>query len=74
LNDQNPLLPTNPLLTVEEVAASLRVSRSTIWRWCQDGMFPTAFKIGRNWRIPRAELEAIMGSALPGKTPAEEGE
>jgi excisionase family DNA binding protein len=65
MNDQNPT--PNPLLTVEEAAAGLRVSRSTIWRWCQEGVFTSAFKIGRNWRIHRAELEKIIGQALPGQ-------
>jgi excisionase family DNA binding protein len=38
------------LLTVAEAAAYLRVSRATLWRWCQDGRVP-ALKIGREWRI-----------------------
>ena len=45
----------NELLTVKEAAAYLRVSRVTAWRWCQEGIIP-AFRIGRNWRIPRDEL------------------
>lgn len=45
----------NELLTVKEVAAYLRVSRVTAWRWCQQGIIP-AFRIGRNWRIRRDEL------------------
>ena len=38
------------LLTVAEAAAYLRVSRATLWRWCQEGRLP-ALKIGREWRI-----------------------
>jgi len=45
----------NELLTVKEVAAYLRVSRVTAWRWCQQGIIP-AFRIGRNWRIRREDL------------------
>jgi PTS system nitrogen regulatory IIA component len=45
----------NELLTVKEVAAYLRVSRITVWRWCQQGTIP-AFQIGRNWRIRRDDL------------------
>ena len=45
----------NELLTVREVAAYLRVSRVTVWRWCQQGVIP-AFRIGRNWRIRRDDL------------------
>jgi excisionase family DNA binding protein len=52
------------LLTVPEAAEHLRVSRSTIWRWCRDGTLSSAFKIGRNWRIHRSEVEGIIGQGL----------
>jgi excisionase family DNA binding protein len=48
----------NELLTVREVAVYLRVSRATVWRWCQQGNIP-AFRVGRNWRIRRDELLAL---------------
>ncbi len=48
----------NELLTVNEVAAYLRVSRVTVWRWCQQGVIP-AFRIGRNWRVRRDDLRQI---------------
>ena len=35
------------LLTVPEAAKLLRVSRSTAWRWCKDGILTSAFKIGQ---------------------------
>jgi excisionase family DNA binding protein len=53
------------LLTVREVAAYLRVSRVTVWRWCQQGIIP-AFQVGRNWRIRRDRLLALDESANPG--------
>lgn len=49
------------LLTVPEAAKLLRVSRSTAWRWCKDGILASAFKIGRTWRIHRSEVETLMG-------------
>lgn len=51
-------------MTVQEAAANLRVSRSTIWRWCKDGTFSSAFKVGRNWRVHRSEVEEIIGQYL----------
>ena len=45
----------NDLMTVAEVADYFRVSRVTVWRWCQDGIIP-AFRIGRNWRIRYGDL------------------
>ena len=51
---------SNQLLTVQETADKLRVSRSTVWRWCKDGTIPSAFKLGRTWRISSAEEEKII--------------
>ena len=59
------------ILTVQEAADYLRVSRSTIWRWCRDGTLSSAFKIGRTWRIHKSEVEGIIrqGVNQEGKSP-----
>ncbi|RMD58860.1 DNA-binding protein [Candidatus Parcubacteria bacterium] len=46
------------ILTIKEVAAYLKVSRTTVWRWCREGKLP-AFRVGRGWRIHRAVVEQI---------------
>ena len=51
------------ILTVEEVAQYLKLSRTTIWRWCNEGKLQ-AFKVGRGWRIHQSELEKIVGQKL----------
>ncbi|RLC70499.1 MAG: DNA-binding protein, partial [Chloroflexi bacterium] len=43
---------TDEIMTVQEVADYLRISRTTAWRWCNEGRLP-AFRIGREWRIKR---------------------
>lgn len=48
------------ILTVPEIAEYLKVSRTTVWRWCNEGKLP-AFKVGRIWRIRRSEFERIVG-------------
>lgn len=48
------------ILTVQEVANYLKVSRSTVWRWCNQGKM-LAFKAGHGWRVHRMELEKIVG-------------
>ena len=48
------------ILTVKEVADYLKLSRTTVWRWCNDGQLP-AFKVGRGWRIHRSVVEEIIG-------------
>jgi excisionase family DNA binding protein len=47
------------ILTVQEVADYLRVSRSTVWRWCKQGKL-NAFKAGSGWRVQRSELEKLF--------------
>ena len=44
------------VLTVQEVADFLKVSQTTVWRWCQSGKLP-AFRVGQQWRIHGQELE-----------------
>jgi excisionase family DNA binding protein len=48
--------PPSEVLTVNEIAGYLRVSETTVWRWCNSGKLP-AFRIGRSWRIRRTDLE-----------------
>ena len=56
----------NEVLTVKEVATYLRVSRVTVWRWCQRGTIP-AFRVGHNWRIRREDLLGLSEkSQFPG--------
>jgi excisionase family DNA binding protein len=47
------------LLTVEEVAAYLRVAPATVYRWCRNGRL-RAIKIGKEWRIARGDLESFL--------------
>lgn len=51
---------TQLLLSVTEVARQLSFRPRTIAKWCRDGTFPTAHKVGRVWRIavddPRLHL------------------
>jgi len=54
------------ILTVREVAEYFKLSRTTVWRWCNDGKLP-AFKVGRGWRIHRSEVEKITGQRSDGR-------
>ncbi|GIK37959.1 MAG: hypothetical protein BroJett011_17920 [Chloroflexota bacterium] len=51
------------IFTVQEVADYLKVSRSTVWRWCNEGKL-VAFKAGRGWRVRQSDLEKMLGQAL----------
>lgn len=51
-------------LTPEEVSMLLRVSVYTVRRWIKDGALP-AYKVGRGWRIERADLEHWLRQQRP---------
>lgn len=44
------------LLTIEELAAQLKLSRETIYKMAQKGQIP-AIKIGSQWRFDSEEIE-----------------
>jgi len=52
-------MKTLNLLTVEEVAALLRVDEATVRRWLRDGEI-FGLKMGRAWRISESELQAFL--------------
>lgn len=47
------------VLTADEIARYLRVSKTTVCRWCSTGRLP-AFRIGRGWRVQRILLERFI--------------
>ena len=51
------------IMTVQEVAQYLKVSRSTVWRWCNQGKLP-AFKAGRGWRVRRVEVDRMIEEGI----------
>lgn len=59
------------LLTPKQVAEKLKVSRKTVVKWIRSGKLPGR-KIGTLWRIDADDLEAFLGRAETGKTPASE--
>jgi excisionase family DNA binding protein len=56
------LADQHDLFTPEEVAAYLRVNPQTIYRLLRVGKLPGA-KIGHQWRIRRADLDAYLRGA-----------
>ena len=54
----------NEVLTVAEVAAFLRVNRSTVYKLIRRGELP-AFKIGSDWRFNRSQIEELFKVRTP---------
>lgn len=51
-----------PLLTVPQVAAELQVTAQTIRNWIDHGTLP-AVRIGRAYRVRRADVDALLDRA-----------
>ncbi len=51
------------LLTVAEVAEMLRVSTMTVYRLIRTGELP-AVRVGRNYRVRRADLDTYLHEQL----------
>jgi excisionase family DNA binding protein len=45
--------PENEIMTIEEVAAYLRLKPQTIYTWAQEKKIPAA-KLGKEWRFKRS--------------------
>ena len=57
-------VPMNEVLTVAEVAAFLRVNRSTVYKLIRRGELP-AFKVGSDWRFNRTQIEELFKVHTP---------
>ncbi len=47
----------NEIMTLEEVAAYLKVKPQTIYTWAQEKRIPAA-KLGKEWRFKRSIIDA----------------
>jgi excisionase family DNA binding protein len=55
----------NEYLTVEEVARFFKVSKTTVYRWTEEGKLKK-YKAGRYNRYKRSEVEQVMESGQEG--------
>lgn len=53
----------NEIMTIEEVAAYLRVSERTVYDWASKGELPGG-KIGTSWRFRRGDIEGWVDDRL----------
>ena len=53
--------PETQVLTLAEVAALLRVPKSTVYKLAQNGIVP-AFKVGKHWRFLLRDIQAWLES------------
>ena len=60
------------LLTCEEAAEYLRIHPRTVGRLLNEGKLP-GVKVGRQWRLRRADLDAHLSGRRPVRTADERG-
>lgn len=54
------------VMKISEIAKKFKVNSNTVTRWCKEGHFPNAFKVGSSWRIPRTDLENYIKKQTEG--------
>ena len=52
------------VLTITELSAYLKVSKSTLYKLAQEGKVPGQ-KVGRHWRFHREVIDQWLGKANP---------
>jgi len=56
----------NEILTLEEVAAYLRLTPQTIYRWAQEKRIPAA-KLGKEWRFRKRIIDRWLDEQMLGE-------
>lgn len=59
-------LDLGEILTLDEVAEHLRISKKTVYKIVNSGTL-RAFKVGKHWRVRRAELGAWITQQIDSK-------
>jgi excisionase family DNA binding protein len=52
------------VLTIDELAAYLKISKSTLYKLAQDGALP-GLKVGKRWRFHKEAIDAWLKSQPP---------
>jgi len=52
-------IKTDSVMTIEEVAAYLRIPKSTLYKLAQEGRVPGQ-KVGRHWRFHKDAVDAWL--------------
>ncbi len=53
----------NEILTIEEVAAYLRLTPQTIYKWAQEKRIPAA-KLGKEWRFRKSIVDRWLDQQI----------
>ncbi len=57
---------TDAVMTIDDLAQYLKLSKSTLYKLCQEGKVPGT-KVGRHWRFHRAVIDRWLGDHKRGR-------
>lgn len=60
--------PPPEVMTIDELAAYLQVSKSSLYKLAQDGKVPGQ-KVGRHWRFHKTAIDQWLRRSLPKEFP-----
>ena len=60
----NSMQENSEIMTIDEVADFLKLSKITIYKLVKKGDIP-AFRVGNSWRFQRDKIELMVTSPLP---------
>ena len=64
--------PPDMVMTIEELATYLKISRSTLYKLAQEGRLPSQ-KVGRHWRFRRDAVDRWLEQTPAGLRADKEG-
>lgn len=59
------------VFTIDELAAYLKVSKSTLYKLAQEGSVPGQ-KVGKHWRFPKDAIDQWLRQRGPASRPSQE--
>lgn len=55
---------SDSVLTIDELAAYLKIAKSTLYKLAQEGKLPGQ-KVGRHWRFHKVTIDRWLGDKKP---------
>lgn len=59
-------MDASPVLTIDELAAYLKIPKSTLYKLAQEGKLPSQ-KIGRHWRFAKEAIDQWLQQSQQAK-------
>lgn len=61
----NPIKDSSDIMTVQEVAGFLKLSKITVYKLVKKGLIP-GFRVGNSWRFRREDIVEVVSKQISG--------